>query len=73
MTEADFRAAAAKGQGRALAALRGGEVHPSLHDLRRLILRWPGYDDDWLCEWSRGWYSVELITASGFEPDSRTS
>ena len=63
MTREKFLSATAKGQGRAILALRSGEYTASLHDMRRLILCRPGYGDYMEC--SRGWYSVELMEASG--------
>jgi len=65
MTRSEFLSAARKGQGRAISSLRDGEFTPSFHDLRRLILRWPGIDAR--CEAGRGWYSAELIKGSEFE------
>ena len=56
---------AAKGQGRAIVALQSGQFQPALHDLRRLVLRWPG--DDAQCETTRGWYTAELMRASDHE------
>lgn len=44
--------------------MRDGTYRVSLHDLRRLVLRWPGFDAQ--CEEKRGWYTVELMAASGF-------
>gem|GEM_PF-4899910 len=67
MTEAEFLAAARKGHGRAIQALRDGDVHPSLPALRRLVLRWPGLYDRPTCESTRGWYTVELMTGSPHE------
>ena len=64
MTRAEFLSATAKGQGPAVAAMRNGEFQPSFHDMRRLVLRWPGYDLQ--TESTRGWYSVELMLASAF-------
>lgn len=63
MTREQFLSATAKGQGRAILALRSGQYTASLHDMRRLILCRPGYGDFMEC--SRGWYSVELMEASG--------
>lgn len=62
MTLDEFSMNASYGRGRALGALRRGEVRPSQHDMRRLVIRWPGYD--WQCEEHRGWYTAELIDAS---------
>ena len=44
--------------------VRDGVYAPMLHDMRRLVLRWPGYDQCF--ESSRGWYTVELINASPY-------
>ena len=63
MTRSQFLSAVAKGLGRAVLALRSGDYTASLHDMRRLVLRWPGYDG--YMEGTRGWYVVELIDASG--------
>ena len=71
MTIAEFQVAASKGQGRAIQELRDGEVHPSFRLLRRLILRWPGYD--WQCETSRGWYTAELMRLSSCANDLSAS
>ncbi len=46
-------------------ALQRGEYIASLQEMRRLILRWPGHDGQ--LETSRGWYTAELIRASGME------
>ena len=67
MTRPEFISAISKGQGRAIAAIRNGEFTPSLHDLKRTVLRWPGYDSQ--CETSRGWYCTELIKSSSHETE----
>ena len=69
MNRNDFLSAASKGLGRAIASVKSGQSAPSLGDMRRLILRWPGYDSQ--CENSRGWYSVEIMKASCHEAELR--
>lgn len=65
LTSAAFADAARKGLGRALVALRDGSVAPSYNQLRRLALRWQGYDSRF--DGARGWYGAELIRHSGHE------
>src|SRR5579862_479820 len=64
-TRKEFIEAAKKGHGRAIAALQEGDLKVNYNVIRRLILRWPGHDGQ--LEESRGWYSVELLKASGHE------
>lgn len=65
MISSDFDDAARKGLGRALIALREGSVAPTYNQVRRIALRWQGYDAQ--VEDTRGWYTAELIHHSSHE------
>ena len=68
MTRDQFLSAVAKGQGRAILAVREGRYQPSIKDLRRILLRFP---HEGCGEADRGWYTVELLLASA-EPEQLT-
>src|SRR2546421_10284289 len=67
MNPSEFREAVAKGLGRAILALRDGQIQPSETLMRMLILRWQGWDS--LCESNRGVYCADLIEASAWSND----